>query len=160
MRKEAKMLRCTLLYGSVWSTEKKYMRSCTGKFDIIFGIEHRLRKEEMEEQLNKEVKERWRFAADAVRITDERARSEDQQHTLGGVLVAVDSNLGAVVGGEEGAVTFIPGNEGRLPRCAWRSANVCSILRAHGRMVPNKRSYPGSGAEKSKNHKASMADSM
>ena len=49
----------------------------------------------MEEHLNKVAKEGWRFAADAARITDERASSEDQKHTSGGVLVAVDSNLGA-----------------------------------------------------------------
>ena len=68
-----------------------------GKCDIFFGIEHRLRKEELEEQFNKEAKEGWRFAADAARITDERATSEDQKHTSGGVFVAVDSNLGAAV---------------------------------------------------------------
>ena len=35
MKKEAKLLRCTLLNGSAWK----------GKCDIFFGIEHRLRKE-------------------------------------------------------------------------------------------------------------------
>ena len=68
----------------------------------------------MEEQLNEGAKEGWIFAADAARIADERASSEDQKHTSGGVFVAVDSNLGAVVGGEEGTVTSIPGNEGRI----------------------------------------------
>ena len=53
----------------------------------------------MEEQFNKEAKKGWRFAADAARITSERAGSEDQNHTSGGVFfVAVDSNLGAAVG--------------------------------------------------------------
>ena len=41
------------------------MRRYTGKCDIFFGMEHRMRKEEMEEQINKEAKEGWRFAADA-----------------------------------------------------------------------------------------------
>ena len=41
MRKEVKRLKCTLLNGSVWSTEKKYMRRYRGTFDIFFGIEHR-----------------------------------------------------------------------------------------------------------------------
>ena len=49
------------------------MRRSKGMCDIFFGIEHRLRKEEMEEQCNEEAKEGWRFAADAARITDERA---------------------------------------------------------------------------------------
>ena len=72
-----------------------------------------LRKEEPEEQPNTEAKEGWRFAADAARITVERASIEDRKHTSGGVCVAVDSPLGAVVGAEEGATESIPGNEGR-----------------------------------------------
>ena len=67
MRKEEKRLRCTFLNGSAWSTEQKYVRRHTGKCDIFFGIAHRLRKEEMEEQFNKEAKEGWRFAASAAR---------------------------------------------------------------------------------------------
>ena len=92
MKKEAQLLRCTLLNGSAWSTERKYMRRYKGKCDIFCGIKRRLRKEEMEEQFNKEANEGWRFAADAARITDERASGEDRKHTLGGVFVAVDSN--------------------------------------------------------------------
>ena len=82
------------------------MRRYNGKCDIYFEME------EMEEQFNKEAKEGWRFAADAARITDERAGVEDQTHTSGGVFVAVGGHLGAVVGEKEGAVTSIPGNEG------------------------------------------------
>ena len=50
MQKGARRLRCTLVNGSAWSTEKKYMRRYKGMFDIFFGIKHRFRKEEMEEQ--------------------------------------------------------------------------------------------------------------
>ena len=71
----------------------------------------------MEEQFNKEAKERWMFAADAERITD---------GTSGGVFVAVDSNLSAVVGMEEGAIDSIPGNEGEIAQ-AW--VNVGGGLR-------------------------------
>ena len=60
---------------------RKYRRKC----DIFFGMEHRLRQEELGEQFNRETKEAWRFAADAARITDERASSEDRKHTSGGV---------------------------------------------------------------------------
>ena len=49
-----------------------------------------------------------------MRITDEGAGSEDQKHASGGVFVAIDSNLGAVVGAEEGTIESIPGNEGRI----------------------------------------------
>ena len=70
-----------------------------------------------------EAKEGWGFAADAARVTDERASSEDRRHTSGAVFVAIDSNLGAVVGEKEGAVASIPGNEGRITQawetCAW-----------------------------------------
>ena len=57
MKKEAMLLRCTLLNGSAWSAERKYMGRYKGKRDVFFGIEHRLRKEEMEELFNKEAKE-------------------------------------------------------------------------------------------------------
>ena len=59
----------------------------------------------MEEQVNKEAKQGWKFAADAARITDDRAGSEDRKRTSGGVFVAIDSNVGAVVDKEEGTVT-------------------------------------------------------
>ena len=55
-----------------------------------------MRNEEMEKQFNKEAKQGWRFEADAARITDESASSEDLNHTSGGLFVAVDSNLGGV----------------------------------------------------------------
>ena len=44
----------------------------------------------MEEQFNKEAKQSWRLAADAARITDGRANSENREHPSGGVFVAVD----------------------------------------------------------------------
>ena len=62
----------------------------------------------MEEQLNKDANEGRRFGANAARSTDVSTGSEDRNHTSAGVSVAVDSNLGAVVGAEEGAVVFDP----------------------------------------------------
>ena len=79
----------------------------------------------MEEQFNIEAKEGWRFAASAARITEEMAGDEDRKRTSG-VFVAVDSNLGAVVGAEEGTIESIPGNEGRIAQ-AW--VNVRGGLR-------------------------------
>ena len=70
------------------------MRRVKGKCDIFSGIEHRLRKEEMEEQFKREAKEGWRFAAEAARITGGNEGTEDRKH-----LVAVDSNQGAIVEG-------------------------------------------------------------
>ena len=47
------------------------MRRYTVTFDIFFRIELRMSKEEKQEQVNKELKQGLRFAADAARITDE-----------------------------------------------------------------------------------------
>ena len=123
MKKEARLLRW--VHFAQWA-DVEYMRRYKGRCGIFFGIEHRLRKEEMEEQFNREAKEGWGFAADAARITDERASSEDRRHTSGGVLVAVDRYLGAVVGAEKGAVVSNPGNEGRIAQ-SW--VNVRGGLR-------------------------------
>ena len=49
-----------MLNSLAWRTEKKCMRRYKGKCDIFFGTEHRLRKEEMEEQFNREANEGWR----------------------------------------------------------------------------------------------------
>ena len=46
MKKETRRLRCTLLSGSAWSAGEDTKESAIS----FFGIEHRLRKEEMEEQ--------------------------------------------------------------------------------------------------------------
>ena len=67
-----------------------------------------MRKEEVEEKFNKESTQGWRCAADSARITDENSSKEDRKHTSGGVFVAIDSNLGAVIDEEEGTVTSIP----------------------------------------------------
>ena len=76
----------------------------------------------MEEQLNREAKEGWKFATSATRITEDMAGDDVRKHTPGGVFVAIDSNLGAVVG----AIESIPGNEGRVAQ-AW--VNVRGGLR-------------------------------
>ena len=41
LRKPSKTVRCTLLNGSAWSTEK-YMRRHRGTFDLSFAVEHRI----------------------------------------------------------------------------------------------------------------------
>ena len=110
----------TLLNGSAWSTDKKYMMRYKESFDNFFGMEHRMRKEEMEEQFNKETKQGWRFAANAARIIDDNAGSKDCNYTSGAVSVAIHIELGAVVDKEEGAARSTPGNEGRIAQ-AWVS---------------------------------------
>ena len=63
MQEESRMVRCTLLNGSTWSTEKKYTRRYKVPLMFFFGV---VRKEEMEEQFNTEAKQGWRFAADGA----------------------------------------------------------------------------------------------
>ena len=76
-------------------------------YEIFFGIEHRMRNEETEETFNLESKEGWTFAADAARITDENASGEDCKHASGGVFVAIDCSVGAVVDKEAGTIMSI-----------------------------------------------------
>ena len=68
------------------------------------------------DECTREVKQGWRFAADAARIADENAINENCNHMLGAVFVATGSDLGVVVDKEERAVMSVPGNEGRITR--------------------------------------------
>ena len=43
------------------------MRRYKGTFDIFFGVEHRMRKEEMEEQFNEEAKQGWMFCSRRIK---------------------------------------------------------------------------------------------
>ena len=92
MRRPSKIARCTLSNGSAWSTEKKFLVEYNGTFDIFHGIEHRMRREEMEGQFSRKAKQRPRFAADAARFTDDNESSENCKHTSGGVFVVTNSD--------------------------------------------------------------------
>ena len=73
MQKRAKKDRSTFLNGSAWSTERNYMRRHKGTFDILFGVEHRMKKEEMEEQFNDEDKKGLR-----LQLTQQESQMENQ----------------------------------------------------------------------------------
>ena len=79
----------------------------------------------MEEQLNKEAKDGWIIAASAATIAEETAGDKDRKHTSGGVLVAIDSNLGAVVGAEEGTIESIQEMKEESPKHGWMSQEGC-----------------------------------
>ena len=79
-------------------------------------------------QKKKPNKQEWKLAADAARNTDVNASSEDLKHTSGRVFVAVDSNMGAVVGTEERAIESISGPS--VSKCARRYAGLLSVLLA------------------------------
>ena len=76
----------------------------------------RIRERRGVEQLSKEFKQGWRFAADAARITSGKARCEDREHTSGGVFVAIDSNLGGVVDQAVGASRLSLGMQEESPK--------------------------------------------
>ena len=120
------------------------MRRYKGTFDIFVGIEHRKRKEEMEEQFIKEAKQGWRFAANKANVTDEDASSEDRKYTSEGIFAAIDSNVGAVGCKEERAVKSIPGNGGRIAEAL---VNVRGGVRVFA---------AGGSFEAGENHQASL----
>ena len=91
--KPATTMICLLLNGLPWSKENLYMERCKSTYDIIFGIERRLRREDMEDKFNKKAKQGWRFAADAPVQTNESAGSVDCKHTSGGVSLEIDNWL-------------------------------------------------------------------
>ena len=66
MQQDSETVRCTLLNGSAWCLERLRVRCHVGAFDIFFGIEHRMRRVEVEEHFNKEAEQGWRLAADAA----------------------------------------------------------------------------------------------
>ena len=70
-----------------------------------------------------------------------KCSDEDRKRTSGGVFVAIDSNLGAVVGAEEGTIESIPGSEGRIAQ-AWANVReglyLLGVLLALGRMDTEK----------------------
>ena len=104
--------------------QKKYVRKYKESTEVLFFVlVHRMSRER-----------RWRGSssnnpskggADAARITDENAGSEDRKQTSGGVFVAIDSNVGAVIDTKK-VVMSIPGSERRIAQ-AW--VTVCMFLR-------------------------------
>ena len=67
----------------------------------------------MEEQFNKETNQECSLAADAARVTEDSAGSEECNLSSGTVVKAIDSDLGAVIDKEQGA-----GHERRIAQ-AW-----------------------------------------
>ena len=111
------------LNGSAWSTEKKYMRRYRGTFHIIFAVEHRMKKEEMEEQFNKEAMQGWRCAADAARIIV-TTQAVKIAGTLREEFLSRSTATWEQLNGKEGAVESMPRNEGPK-RCLASAAADC-----------------------------------
>ena len=126
MKKEAKLLRCTLLEWISVEYREEIHEKIQRKVRRLLWNRAQIEEGGNGGTVQQRGQGRMEIAADAARITDERASSEDRKHTSGGVFVAVDSNLGAIVGAEEGAIESIPGNEGRIAQ-AW--VNVRGGLR-------------------------------
>ena len=78
-RKEMRKQRnCEMCLAELLSVKyvKEKLGEVQGAYSTFFGKDHRMKEEEMEEQFNKEVKQGWRYPADAAMITDENV-SED-----------------------------------------------------------------------------------
>ena len=76
--------------------------------------------------------------------------SENREHTSGGVFVAGDSNLGAVIGKEEGAIESISGNDGRIARACLNERGGILVFPEFltlRRMDPEEWSLIGSGGK-------------
>ena len=118
MQKESRVVRCTSLNGSTWSTEKKNIRRYKGTVDIFFGVEHRgaSTKKPSKDGCLHPMQQESPMKMQAGRIAN----------TSGGVFVAFDGNLGAVIDTEEGGFESIPGNERRIAQ-AW--VNVRGSMR-------------------------------
>ena len=107
------------MWSNMEDREEVHEMVQTGTFDIFFGIEHKMKKE------------KWRSTS-----TTKRSKDGDLQLTLQESpmrmqavkiasshregFIAIDNNLGAVIGKEERTVESIPGNEGRIAK-AWVS---------------------------------------
>ena len=72
LEKASKTVRCTFWNGSVLCTERKYMRRNKGTFEIFFGIEHRMRKEDMEDGYMQPTQQGSLSRMQAVRILSTR----------------------------------------------------------------------------------------
>ena len=88
--------------------------------------------EEVYELLQDEKRGNGRATQQIIQARMVVRSSEDRKHTSGGLFVAVDSNLGAPIGKEEGTFTTFPSNEARIDKawgeCQRRYAGLCRLL--------------------------------
>ena len=133
------------------------MRRYTGKCEIFFGTEHRLEKEEMEEQFNRE---RQRKDGDLQRTQQESPIKEQAVRIVS--TRRVESSLQSIVTWEQlsekeeeqwhqsqAMRVELPG----LGKCAGRYASFFGVLLALGRLA-------GGSVEASQSHQTSMAGGM
>ena len=100
MQKPPKTVRCTLLTGSAWCTEKSFLRRYKGTFDIFFGI----RTQDEKRGGVGAVQQRGRAR---MEVCSRRSNQGSYAHFGRSFFGAVESNLEIIVGKEE---------EGRVPR--------------------------------------------
>ena len=113
----------------------------------------------MEEQFNREAKEGLRFAADAARITEERAGSEVLSTRR------MESLLQSKVTWEQfSEKEKDPRQRGMnhpsTGKCARIFASFFGVLLALGSLDPEERGPAGGSVEASQSHQTSVADGM
>ena len=52
-----------MFQGISFRTQKAYIEQYRENIDVFFGIEHRMKRKEMEEQFNEESKQGWRVCS-------------------------------------------------------------------------------------------------
>ena len=72
------------------ATEKAYIEQYREDIDVFFGIEHRIKGEEAEQQFNHVAKKNLKRAVSEARETKRSKRQEDKKPTSGGVFIAMD----------------------------------------------------------------------
>ena len=104
----------------------------------FFGVEHRMKKEDMEEQFNQETKKGWRFATDAARLTDDNASSEDGKHTSRSFSTWTPHTSGRVCGSKKSAWS-LKRQKKEFPTCRSKSPNGEFTERTCGYVLASRR---------------------
>ena len=121
-------------------------------YDIFFGIEYRMRKEEVEEKFNKKAKQ-----GGGVQQTLRESPTKMQAARV----ASTRRSDGAVFDEEDWAAMSSPGNEGRVAQ-AWVNVRrgvpcFCRVLLALRRMDTEEWGVDGSSGQAGETHQASVA---
>ena len=106
------ILRIYLCNGSSMGTTQRAQQQDRKRHDIFVGVEHRLRREKLQDNFNKLCRKGYTVAADAARSTSEG--QETTLHTSEGVFVADATHLASVVDAKGRKVEQLECNEGRV----------------------------------------------
>ena len=134
--------------------EEVHEKVYKGTLEIFCGVEHRMKKRWRSSSTKKQSKD------GDLQLTHQESPMSMQEVKIASTrreefFVAVDSNLGAAIGKEEGAVESIPGSEGTIAQaCEEECVFLCKFL-ALGRLLPD-----GSGGEAGESYQTPMVNRL